>query len=722
MGVLELGPMDRTVDPPSGQASCRGASLLAANHHQRFGATGSPALLATLLVIVSGACGGAPTAVGAGDDATTAANGAARSLPRQQPAITRPPPPAALEEVVPPTPVADLPIRLPEPGRNDTRGDGRGDGPDPEGTTGDPGDGAGAGPVVGLDLDLFAPFAEQVFVAGTFNHWTPELHPLVPRDDGRWFGRVDAARVGDTYKVVLDTAAGRLWKNDPRARAVTNSVGESVVVSPALAPAEPFNPAPWNTAVIYELHIGTFVDEPGGGPGNFDDAVTRLDTLAALGVTHLKVMPVAEFAGDFSWGYNPAHPFAVESAYGGLDAMRRFVSAAHARGLGVILDVVYNHFGPGDLDLWRFDGWHDNDLGGVYFYNDDRAETPWGHTRPDYGRSAVRAYLTDNALYWLSDVGVDGLRFDSTGNIRARRNGGSGDIPEGWEFLRAVNASVDALPTWKVMIAEDLGGLAAITEDVSRGGAGFDAQWDPGFVHPVRQVLTAVADEHRSMGTLRRAIAERVDADPFGRIVYTESHDEVANGRARVPEEVWPGNADVWFARQRALLGLVLTLTTPGVPMVFQGQEFLEDGWFSDTDPLDWSKLERNHDVWSSTRELIALRRNVAGHTRGLTGPHVNVFRADEDAKVLAWHRFAEGGADDDVVIVARFRDGSPAWVKLGFPHCGVWTIRAVVGDPDDAGGATGDTLIAGPEGADGLACSAWLELGPYAAVILSRD
>lgn len=101
-------------------------------------------------------------------------------------------------------------------------------------------------------------------------------------------------------------------------------------------------------------------------------------------------MPVGEFAGDRSWGYNPAHIFSVELAYGGPLAFKQFVKRAHQKGIAVILDVVYNHLGPSDLDLWQFDGWCENDRGGIYFYNDDRATTPWGETRPDYGKHTVR--------------------------------------------------------------------------------------------------------------------------------------------------------------------------------------------------------------------------------------------------------------------------------------------------------------------------------------------
>ena len=116
----------------------------------------------------------------------------------------------------------------------------------------------------------------------------------------------------------------------------------------------------------------------------------RLDHLVKLGINAIQIMPIVEFVGDYSWGYNPAHIFAVESAYGGPDGFKQLVWEAHKRGIAVILDVVYNHFGPSDLDLWQFDGWQENNKGGIYFYNDHRSKTPWGDTRPDYGRGEVR--------------------------------------------------------------------------------------------------------------------------------------------------------------------------------------------------------------------------------------------------------------------------------------------------------------------------------------------
>ncbi len=127
------------------------------------------------------------------------------------------------------------------------------------------------------------------------------------------------------------------------------------------------------------------------------------------------------------------HASSVEESYGGPIALKRFVKAVHGAGIGVILDVVYNHFGPSDLDLWQFDGWSENGLGGIYFYSDWHAETPWGSTRPDYGRSEVRQFIRDNALMWLEEYRVDGLRFDMTLFMHHVRGDGDpgGNLPDG---------------------------------------------------------------------------------------------------------------------------------------------------------------------------------------------------------------------------------------------------------------------------------------------------
>ncbi len=373
---------------------------------------------------------------------------------------------------------------------------------------------------------------------------------------------------------------------DPRARAVTNSSGNGLVYDRDAFDwqGDSFACPPHDQLVIYETHIGSFMAHHGEA-GDLEGLAGKLDYLVALGINAIELMPVAEFAGDYSWGYNPSNPFAVESTYGGPDLLKAFVREAHRHGIAVIVDVVLNHFGPSDLALWQFDGWSENDKGGIYFYNDERSSTPWGDTRPDYGREQVRAYLHDNALMWFDEYHMDGLRFDATLYIRTIDGLGTGDIPEGWDVMRAITASVRETRPDKILIAEDLQNDAALTT-FGEGGAGFHSQWDAGFVHPVRQALTAVDDADRSMTELAEAIG--ADDNPFARIIYTESHDEVANGKLRLTQEIDGGDPGGWAAQKRATLGLCIALTGHGIPMIFQGQEFLEDEWFRDDVPLDW--------------------------------------------------------------------------------------------------------------------------------------
>ncbi|MBI5366690.1 MAG: alpha amylase C-terminal domain-containing protein [Planctomycetes bacterium] len=744
--------------------------------------------------------------------------------------------------------------------------------------------GMGAMPFAGgVTFRVWAPNASAVAVAGDFNAWSATATPLARESGGTWSADVPAAAAGQKYKYVITNGAATLWRNDPRARAVTTSVGESIVVNPAydwstldtastlfadgfegaaLDPgwtasgtgpylvarsttykaagtrglvlhasrtgtyatsrlthtvnpvgfaalqlsykvrnvgdethtqdgvffsttgtswiklagfpavstafatvtlnlpasagpfslrfqqydngklpgdgvalddvrvtgrpvAPPFATPAWNEMVVYEMHIGTFNDAPGGTPGTFDTASARLDGLADLGINVIEVLPVAEFAGDYSWGYNPGHPFAVEGAYGGPAAFKRFVKAAHARGIAVVVDVVYNHFGPSDLALWQFDGWSENGKGGIYFFNDWRSATPWGDTRPDLGRGEVRSYLRDNALMWLDEYRCDGLRWDSTVNLRTQNNGGGGEIPEGWGLMQWINDEINRTAGWKISIAEDLQSNEWISKPTGAGGAGFDAQWDARFVHPVRAAVIAPSDAARSMSSVADAIRETYTGDAFQRVIYTESHDEVANGKSRVPEEIYPGNAGSWYSRKRSTLGAAVVATAPGIPMIFQGQEMLEDGWFTDTDPLDWAKATTYGGVRALYRDLFRLRRNFGDRTRGLRGQGVNVHHVNDADKVLAWHRWQHGGPGDDVVIVANFSSRSFSGYNLGFPRGGTWKVRLNSdwnGYSADYGNFPSYDTTANPGGRDGMGYNANVGVGPYSVVILSQE
>ena len=184
---------------------------------------------------------------------------------------------------------------------------------------------------------------------------------------------------------------------------VTNN-GNSIVADTAFAwPRMNYSTPGWDEMAIYELHFGSFLFDPAapGSRGAFNTVIGKLPYLADLGINVIHVMPAAEFPGSNSAGYDPSDIFAIEVNYGGPNGFHALVEAAHNLRIAVVFDVVYNHLGPNDLDLWVFDGWSQNNLGGIYFYNDTRCVTLWGNTRPDYGRGEVRQFLRDNSLLIL---------------------------------------------------------------------------------------------------------------------------------------------------------------------------------------------------------------------------------------------------------------------------------------------------------------------------------
>jgi len=577
----------------------------------------------------------------------------------------------------------------------------------------------------GVTFRVWAPFASSVFAAGTFNKWSDTGNPFASEGNGYWSVDVPGANIGDEYQFVIRNGnQPPLWHKNPYASEVVNSSGNAIIHDPVFDwTGENFVMPPRNELVIYEMHVGSFNDSAGEGPGTFDEIVPKLPYLHDLGINAIEIMPVLEFPMSFSWGYNPSDPFAVESALGGPQGLQRFVKAAHALGIAVIMDVVYNHFGPGDLDLWRFDGWSDwNHNGGIYFYDNNRLHTDWGDTRPDYGRPEVRQYLRDNALFWLNKYHIDGLRFDSVSNIRSV-NGR--DLPDGWSLLQWIHDEIRSAQPWKITIAEDLQNNEWITKGTGAGGAGFSSQWDAAFVHPIRDAIIAQSDSDRNLYAVRDALYHRYNGDAEQRVIYTESHDEVANGHARVPEEIWPGNAGSWFSRKRSTLGAALVFTAPGIPMIFQGQEFLEDEYFRDSDPLDWAKLEKYAGINLLYRDLIRLRRNWLNQTRGLHGQQINVHHVNNIDKVIAFHRWENGGPGDDVVIVANFGNRGYDSYALGFPRAGVWRVRFNSdwqGYSSDFGNQLGYDTFAGDGSRDGMPFEANVGLGPYSVLILSQD
>jgi 1,4-alpha-glucan branching enzyme len=582
----------------------------------------------------------------------------------------------------------------------------------------------------GVAFRVWAPNAEKVYVIGSFNNWNETSAPLVREQNGDWSIIIPDAKPGDEYRYLIHGPAGPLSRIDPHARKVTNAAGNGIIYEPKAFDwgEDTFNMATGNELVIYEMHIGTFNVKETGHPGTFQSAIEKFPYLKELGINAIEVMPIAEFSGDFSWGYNPAHPFAVKSTYGGPDEFKLFVKAAHEQGIAVILDVVYNHLGPGDLDLWQFDGWSENEKGGIYFYNNQCSQTPWGETRPDYGRGEVRQYLRDNALMWFEEYHIDGLRWDMIiyiASIDGNEENQANAIPEGWSLMQWINVEIQQLFPGKISIGESMRNNSWVTKDVGAGGAGFNTQWDAEFVHPIRQAVILLDDKLRDAGEVGKAIEHRYDEDAFKRVIYTESHDEIANGRARVPEEIWPGKVDSWFSKKRSTLGAAIVLTSPGIPMIFQGQELLEDRWFQDKDPIDWSRVEGENGILSMYRDLIALRRNRSGVTRGLCGQNIRIYHVNNEAKVIVFHRWDEQGPTDSVVVVVNMTNQNRDGYVIGFPRAGLWKTRfnsdSYNYGPNFANHPTAD-VEAREEESDGLPCSGEIGIGPYTVVIFSQD
>ncbi len=580
----------------------------------------------------------------------------------------------------------------------------------------------------GTAFRVWAPNATKVSVIGSFNDWDPQRHPLKCGDGGVWSGFVESAKDGDEYKYAIRNGEQKMDRIDPRAIEVTNSTGNALIRGRDFEWEESdFKISGHNQLVIYELHPKTFPEDH--ETPCLDAIIPKLPYLADLGINAIEIMPLAEFPGEFSWGYNPSHPYAVESSYGGPLALKRLVQAAHRHGIAVILDVVYNHFGPGDLDLWKFDGWSENDGGGIYFYNDWRAETPWGATRPDYGRDEVRSYIHDNAMMWLDEYRIDGLRYDATLLIRNTNEDESpaNEIPEGWSLVQWINEDIRARFPDRVIIAEDLKSNSALTKLREDGGAGFHSQWDANFVFPIRDQLSKAEDSWRSVETVKETLLFNYNGNVFERVVYTESHDEVAEGKAkRVPQDVQDDeDADGYFAQKLSCLGAGLLFTCPGIPMIFQGQEFLQGGSFSDKFNLEWDHAGKFAGIVKMYRDLIFLRQNREGVSGGLSGQGIIVHHANDEQNLIAFQRFADHGPGDDVIVVCNFSADERDGYRIGMPSGGDWKLR-FSSDAKIYSALFGDTpshdLQADGEGQDGMPHSALIRIGPYSTLIYSQD
>ncbi|MFJ5553574.1 malto-oligosyltrehalose trehalohydrolase [Streptomyces sp. NPDC093225] len=569
-----------------------------------------------------------------------------------------------------------------------------------------------------------------------FEVWAPEAARVVlrlreeslpmARDPERagWWGATAPAADGDRYGFVLDDDP--VVRPDPRGRRLPEGPdGPSAVVEferftwLGSGPGAP-PPPPLQDAVLYELHIGTFTSE-----GTFDAAISRLPHLVGLGVTHVELMPVCPFPGRHGWGYDGIAPWAVHEPYGGPAGLARFVDAAHAHGLGVVLDVVHNHLGPAGNHLPAF---------GPYFT--DTHHTPWGAAvnLDAPGSDEVRAYLRESALAWLRDYRLDGLRLDAVHALADDR---------ALTFLEELAEAVDALAAETgrplFLIAESDRCDPLTTSPRAAGGTGLHAQWNDDFHHALHTALTGESQGYYAdfaeapLAALAKTLTRvffhdgtyssfrgRVHGRPVDRrrtpaqrfLGYAQTHDQVGNRALgdRLSAGLSPG---------LLACAAALTLTGPFVPMLFMGEEwgartpwqyftdhtdpalaeavragrrreFAAHGWAADEvpDPQDPATRKRSVLDWREPdhsphgrllewhRTLIALRRRQPD----LRDPDLAAVRVAYDEE-RRWLTFRRG----DVRVAANL-SAHPATIALGRNGVRVLAAWDEAAPPDPAG------------------------------------
>ncbi len=423
--------------------------------------------------------------------------------------------------------------------------------------------------------------------APQINVWTPQIKVWAPQAqqielliDGQsyimqstkhgWWLSHRTLEHGEEYQFAID---GKVFP-DPRSQWQPHGVhGPSRFVDHRLFEwtDRHWQQKPWPSAIVYELHIGTFTPE-----GTFASAIAKLDHLVALGITHVELLPVAEFLGEYGWGYDGVYPYAAHHAYGGPEGLKQFVNACHEHGLAVILDVVYNHLGPSGNYLPQY---------GPYFL--ETRTTPWGTSLNFDGplSDEVRRFFIDNALMWLTDYHIDGLRLDA---VHAIVDHSAVHLLE--ELATSVEELSARLGRHFVLIAESDLNDPRIVRSAELGGFGLDAQWSDDIHHALHSVLTGEREGYYAdFGSLtdlataltrpyvyagrysehrKRRHGRPPTSLPAHRFVaYLQNHDQLGN-RACGERLCHLVNTD------RAKIGAALVLLSPYIPLLFQGEEW----------------------------------------------------------------------------------------------------------------------------------------------------
>ncbi|MET0792166.1 MAG: 1,4-alpha-glucan branching protein GlgB [Polyangiaceae bacterium] len=589
--------------------------------------------------------------------------------------------------------------------------------------------------VSGTVFAVWAPNARRVSVVGSFNDWDGRLHMMRSLgSSGVWELFVPGVQAGCLYKFELKTSAGELrLKTDPLAREVELSPGTAGRVTSteytwgdhAWLETRSELPPARRAMTVYEVHLGSWarVPEEQNRMLSYRELAVRLvDHVKRLGFTHIELMPIAEHAYYPSWGYLITGYFAPTSRYGSADDFRYFVDYCHQHGVGVLIDWVPAHFPKDDYALRRFDG------SALYEHEDPRrGEHPdWGTLIFNLSRREVQNFLTANALYWLKEFHVDGLRVDAVASMLyldfSRKEGewlpnihGGRENLEAITFFQSVNALVHSEVRGAFTIAEESTAWEGITRPPHSGGLGFDLKWNMGWMHDTLGFFS------------KDAIYRKYELDQltFAMVYeYTEhfvnalSHDEVVYGKRSLLQKM-PG--DTWQQLANVRLLLAYQYTRPGKQLLFMGAEFAQRGeWNVDTS-LDFHREREAEGIAMETYlgELGRLYQSTPALWRSDPDPEgFQWLLRDGDNTILSYAR--KDGATY-VIVVLNFTPVPRSNYRIGVPLPGRY--RTILNSDDGAFGGSGvggsSSLHAEPFPAHGHAQSLALEVPPLGALLL---
>jgi 1,4-alpha-glucan branching enzyme len=584
----------------------------------------------------------------------------------------------------------------------------------------------------GCRFAVWAPNAHQVGVAGDWNSWYGLSDELQKVDDtGIWSGFVPGVVTGMPYKyyIVGDDGEHHL-KADPMARRSEVSPGTASIVT---ASSYEWNDANWTAnrtfkssingpLRIYEVHLGSWRNDL----RDYRSIARALaDYVSHLGFTHVELMPIMEHPFGGSWGYQVTGYFAPTSRFGSPDDFRAFVDILHQAGIGVILDWVPAHFPKDDWALAKFDGT------ALYEHADPRqGEHPdWGTLIFNYGRLEVKNFLIANALYWIDEFHVDGLRVDAVASMLysdySRKEGewipnkdGGRENLEAIAFLKELNQVVADTRPAVLMIAEESTAFPGITKPVYEGGLGFTHKWNMGWMHDTLAYM-AEESEHRT---------HHHDKMTFGMMyASTErwclplSHDEVVHGKGSLVRKM---AGDDWqkFANLRALYAWMWAY--PGAKLIFAGSEFAQWSEWNESAGIEWPALQ--NEPQRAVFELLRMLNRVS-----MIAPPV--WEADDRPDGFQWlsandnstsvYSFLRWSSDrrQAVAVVANLQAVHRPGYRVGLPWGGTWSVLINTDDRKFGGTHEGavSQLKAQNIPAQGMPCSAVLHAPPLGVLWL---